>query len=178
MFAAYGEMDISVQEAIQDLITQLMKTLGPTHTKLLSIIRNFPPGADTLALRVLNIFTESGRPPPPLVATVKEMVSQRDLDARFIMPVVAELDKADIIKNLPRIVSMLNGTQERRQMVKNVFGAIVVSAHEKGFSSSNAPRMRQSELLTPAELMVFLHNESLVPLKPAIEGECFSRLPA
>ncbi|KZV71528.1 hypothetical protein PENSPDRAFT_751633 [Peniophora sp. CONT] len=176
LFAAYGEMDISVQEAIQDLITQLMKTLGPTHTKLLSLLRNFPPGADTLVLRVLNIFIESGRPPPALVSTVKEMVSQRDLDARFIMPVVAELDKADIIKNLPRIVSMLNGTQERRAMVKNVFSAIVVSAPEKGFSSSNAPRMRQSELLTPAELMVFLHNENLVPLKPAIEaiGICFS----
>ncbi|TFY73084.1 hypothetical protein EWM64_g10928, partial [Hericium alpestre] len=110
IFAAYGEMDVSVQEAIQELITALIRSLGPTHGKLLTLLRTFPPGADTLALRVLNIFTEHGRPPAQLVALVKALVAERDLDARFLIPIIAEMDKADILRHLPKIVSMLNGT--------------------------------------------------------------------
>ena len=93
IFASYGQMDISVQESIQDLITALIRSLGPSHGKVLTLLRTFPPGAESLALRVLNIFTEFGRPSAPLVALVKGLVSERDLDARFLIPIIAELDK-------------------------------------------------------------------------------------
>jgi symplekin len=168
-------MDSSVQEAIQDLITQLVRTLGPNHAKLLGLLRTFPPGADTLALRVLNIFTENGRTPPQLLALVKTLFAERDLDARFLLPVVGELDKADIVRHLPRIVGLLNGTPERKQLVRNVFGSIV-SHQQPGFASSNAPRARQSELLTPSELMVLLHlSEKDIILKSAMEGTSIRR---
>lgn len=40
-----------------------------------------------------------------------------------------------------------------------------------GSVTSNLPRVRQSELLTPAELMVLLHDsEKEIGLKSAIEG--------
>ena len=93
IFASYGQMDISVQEAVQDLITALIRSLGPSHGRLLTLLRTFPPGAESLALRVLNIFTDAGRPSAPLVALVKGLVSERDLDARFLIPIIAELDK-------------------------------------------------------------------------------------
>lgn len=93
IFAAYGGMDVSVQETIQQLITPLVRALGSTHGKLLTLLRTFPPGADSLALRVLSIFTETGRPSGQLVALVKSLVNERDLDARFLIPIIAEMDK-------------------------------------------------------------------------------------
>jgi len=178
IFAAYGEMDVSVQGAIQDLITALVRSLGPGHGKLLTLMRTFPPGAETLALRILNIFTEQGRPNAQLVALVRGLIAERDLDARFLIPIIAEMDKPDIVKHLPRIVSILNGTQERKELVRSVFGAVVTMPPQTfGSVTSNLPRVRQSELLTPAELMVLLHDtEKEIGIKSTIEaiGICFS----
>ncbi|KDQ61760.1 hypothetical protein JAAARDRAFT_204204 [Jaapia argillacea MUCL 33604] len=178
IFAAYGQMEVTVQETIQDLITPLIQSLGSTHGKLLTLMRTFPPGAETLALRVLNIFTERGRPSPQLVSLVKGLITERDLDARFLIPIIAEMDKADIVRHLPRIVSILNGTPDMKNLVRSVFGAIVTTPPETfGTVTSNLPRVRQSELLTPAELMVLLHeSEKEIGLKSAIEaiGICFS----
>jgi symplekin len=174
IFAAYGEMDISVQEAIHDLITALIRSLGPGNGKLLTLMRTFPPGAETLALRILNIFTEHGRPNAQLVVLVRGLIAERDLDARFLIPIIAEMDKPDIMKHLPRIVSILNGTQETKELVRSVFGAVVTTPPQTfGSVTSNLPRVRQSELLTPAELMVLLHDtEKEIGLKSAIEGQC------
>ncbi|KAI0629295.1 Symplekin tight junction protein C terminal-domain-containing protein [Trametes polyzona] len=178
IFAAYGGMDISVQETIQQLITPLIRALGSTHGKLLTLLRTFPPGAESLALRVLTIFTEHGRPSAQLVALVKSLVNERDLNARFLIPIIAEMDKADILRHLPRIVSILNGTAEPKNLVRSVFSSIVTTPPETfGKVTSNLPRVRQSELLTPAELMVLLHqSEKEIGLKSAIEaiGICFS----
>lgn len=87
-------MDGSVQETLQQLITPLIKSLGSNHGKLLTLLRTFPEGADSLALRVLTIFTEHGRPSGTLVALVKSLIAERDLDARFLIPIIAEMDKA------------------------------------------------------------------------------------
>lgn len=86
-------MELSVQEAIQELVTNLIGALGSSHGKLLTIMRNCPAGAESLALRVLTIFTERGRPSSQLVAIVKGLISERDLDARFLIPIIAEMDK-------------------------------------------------------------------------------------
>ncbi|KIJ55664.1 hypothetical protein M422DRAFT_63678 [Sphaerobolus stellatus SS14] len=178
IFLAYRQMDVSVQEAIQELITPLIRSLGPSHGKLLTLLRTFPPRADTLALRVLTIFTEHGRPSPTIVALVKSLIAERDLDARFLIPIVGEMDKNDILKHLPRIVSMLNGQSEPKNLVRSVFGAIVVTPPQTfGSVTSNLPRVRQSELLTPAELMVLLHHsEKEIGLPSAKEAIsiCFS----
>ncbi|KAI0820808.1 Symplekin tight junction protein C terminal-domain-containing protein [Trametes gibbosa] len=178
IFAAYGGMDVSVQETIQQLITPLIRALGPTHGKLLTLLRTFPPGAESLALRVLTIFTEHSRPSSQLVALVKSLFNERDLDARFLIPIIAEMDKADILRHLPRIVSILNGTADPKNLVRSVFSSVVTTPPETfGKVTSNLPRVRQSELLTPAELMVLLHqSEKEIGLKSAIEaiGICFS----
>lgn len=176
LFHAYGQMDITVQEAIQDLITALIKSLGPNNGKLLTLMRNFPDGAESLALRVLTIFTENGRASSTLVALVKALISKRELDARFLIPIIAEMDRADIIRHIPKIVSILNGQAENRNIVRNVFNSIVATS-TFGTASSNMPRVRQSELLPPDRLMVLLHQcEKEIGLKSAMEAIniCFS----
>ncbi|CAE6402237.1 unnamed protein product [Rhizoctonia solani] len=176
IFAAYVHMEVSVQEAMQDLLAPLVRSLGPTNGKLLSLIKTFEPGAESLILRIIKILTENGRPNANLVALVKELISERNLDARFLMPIIGEMDKPDIVKNLPRIVSMLNGKPEPKALVKSAFQAIVAAPPEsftKG--SSNQPRMKQSEQLTPVDLMVLLHEDKEIGIKPAMEaiGICF-----
>ncbi|KAI0725434.1 Symplekin tight junction protein C terminal-domain-containing protein [Fomitopsis betulina] len=178
IFAAYGGMEETVQETIQQLITPLIRALGSSHGRLLTLLRMFPPGADSLALRVLTIFTESGRPSPQLVTLVKSLVSERDLDPRFLVPIVGEMDKADILRHLPRIVSILNGTPDMKNLVRSVFSSVVQTPPQTfGTVSSNLPRAQQSERLSPAELMVLLHqSEKEIGLKSAIEAIsiCFS----
>ncbi|KAK2463684.1 hypothetical protein APHAL10511_004435 [Amanita phalloides] len=178
IFMAYGQMDLTVQEAIQDLITALIRSLGPNHGKLLTLMRTCPPGAESLALRVLTIFTEHGRASTQLVALVKGLVSERDLDARFLIPIIAEMDKPDIVRYLPRIVSILNGSTENKNLVRQVFNSVISATPQAlGTVSTNQPRVRQNDLLTPAELMVLLHDaEKEIGLKSAIEaiGICFS----
>ncbi|KAG5647460.1 hypothetical protein DXG03_009391 [Asterophora parasitica] len=201
IFAAYGQMDTTVQDAIQELITALIRSLGSSHGKLLTLMRTCPPGAESLALRVLTIFTENGRASTQLVALVKALINERDLDARFLIPIIAEMDKVqclstvvidlgrlmdsnvsndqpDIMRHLPRIVSILNGQAEPKNLVRSVFSSVVTTPPQTfGSVTSNMPRVRQSELLTPAELMVLLHDsEKEIGLKSAIEaiGICFS----
>lgn len=86
-------MDISVQEQVQGLISPLIRALGSSHGRLLTLLRTFPNGAESLALRIIAIFTDSGRPSAQLVTLVKALVSERDLDARFLIPIIAEMDK-------------------------------------------------------------------------------------
>lgn len=178
IFMAYGQMDITVQEAIQDLITALIRSLGANHGKLLTLMRTCPPGAESLALRVLTIFTEHGRASAQLVALVKGLVGERDLDARFLIPIIAEMDKPDIMRYLPRIVAILNGSGENKNLVRQVFNSVITATPQAlGTVSTNQPRVRQNDLLTPAELMVLLHDsEKEIGLKSAIEaiGICFS----
>ena len=103
IFAAYGQMDISVQEHMQVLISPLIRALGSSHGKLLTLLRTFPSGAESLALRIIAIFTDSGRPSAQLVTLVKALVSERDLDARFLIPVIAEMDKVWLVSAIRRM---------------------------------------------------------------------------
>jgi len=96
IFNAYGHMDHTVQEALQDLITPLIRSLGSSHSKLLTLMHQCTPGSESLILRILTIFTDHGRPSAQLVALVKSLINERDLDARFLIPVIAEMDKVSI----------------------------------------------------------------------------------
>jgi symplekin len=80
------------------------------------------------------------------------------------------------MRHLPRIVSILDGQAEPKNLVRSVFGSIVTTPSQAfGSVTSNLPRVRQSELLTPVELMVMLHeSEKEIGLKSAIEGVYFS----
>jgi len=93
IFNAYPRMDHTVQDATQGLITPLIRSLGSSHAKLLTLMRQCPPGSESLVLRILTIFTEHGRPSTQLVALVKSLINERDLDAKFLIPIIAEMDK-------------------------------------------------------------------------------------
>lgn len=61
-----------------------------------------------------------------------------------------------------------------KNLVRSVFSSVVQTPPQTfGTVSSNLPRAQQSERLSPAELMVLLHqSEKEIGLKSAIEGLC------
>lgn len=178
LFMAYPRTPKFVQEAIETHIVNLIRALGPNHPRLLTLLRNFPDGADSLALCILKTLTEKIRT-PALVSLVKELVDTRDVDPRFLVPIMADLDKAEIMKRLPRVVTILaSRAPEDRALIKSVFQSIV-QMPPQGFGSvsSNLPRVKQSELLTPVELMGLLHHaEREIGLKNTVAAIqiCFS----
>ncbi|GAC98080.1 cleavage/polyadenylation specificity factor [Pseudozyma hubeiensis SY62] len=178
IFLAYPRTPAFVQSAIETHIVQLIRALGPSHPRLLTLLRNFPDGADSLALCILKTLTEKTRT-PAIVELVKELVDTRDVDPRFLVPIMADLDKAEIMKRLPRVVTILaSRAPEDRALIKSVFQSIV-QMPPQGFGSvsSNLPRVRSTELLTPVELMGLLHNsEREIGLKNTVAAIqiCFS----
>jgi symplekin len=94
-------MDTTVQVAVQDHITALIRSLGSANPALLNVLKHFPPGAETLALRIVTIFTSNQRPSPAFVAVVKTLVIERDLKSEFIIPIIAQMDKVCTLQSSP-----------------------------------------------------------------------------
>ncbi|SJX64804.1 related to Symplekin [Sporisorium reilianum f. sp. reilianum] len=178
IFSAYPRTPKFVQQAIETHIVNLIRALGANHARLLTLLRNFPDGADSLALCILKTLTEKSRT-PAIVELVLELVDTREVDPRFLVPIMADLDKAEIMKRLPRVVTILaSRAPEDRALIKSVFQSIV-QMPPQGFGSvsSNLPRVRQTELLTPVELMGLLHHaEREIGLKNTVAAIqiCFS----
>lgn len=161
VFNAYAEMPPQVQKAVETHIKPLVQNLGSNNSKLLHLIQHHPPAADSLAVIVFGILGSKQRS-KKMVDMVKQMAEENanEIDPRFLIPILPDLEKAEIIKYLPRVVSILSSDKpEDRVMLKNVFTSIV-QPPEQGFGSvsTNLPRVRQSELLSPVELMSLLHH--------------------
>lgn len=179
VFTAYPSMPALVQKSVQQHIAALVRSLGPSNPKLLNLLKTFPKGADTLALSVFNVMAEKGRT-QALITTVKGLALERDdVDAHFLIPILPNLNKVEILKLLPRAVTILNSkSAEDRNTLKGLFASIVTRPPQGfGSVSTNLPRVRDSEMLTPVELMGLLHStENQIGLKTTVDAIriCFS----
>ncbi|KAI8449934.1 Symplekin tight junction protein C terminal-domain-containing protein [Phakopsora pachyrhizi] len=80
---------------------------------------------------------------------------------------------AEIMNHAPRIITLLNGSLTERGAIRLVFESIVQQPPSNfGSVSTNAPRVKHSELLTPVELLALLHRteEGGYSIKQAIEA--------
>ncbi|KAI9289976.1 Symplekin tight junction protein C terminal-domain-containing protein [Umbelopsis sp. AD052] len=165
LFDVYINTTIQVQRIIRQHITGLIRNIGMHSPKLLEIIGNFAPGGETLIVRILVVLCDTVRPTPELVDVVKKVYQERNLDAKFLIPVISGFNKDDIKQHMPKIIGLLNGTEAQRKIVRKVFSRIIsdsgnVSAH-----------------MNAVELLVVLHNtDQNVSPKQAIEAIniCFS----
>jgi len=94
IFAVYAKLPQGIQDTVDEMLTPLVRSLGPTK-KLLDILKNFPKGADKLALRVLKTLSAEGSS-RVLVGVIRSLMADRELDPRFIIPVIGELDKVSL----------------------------------------------------------------------------------
>ncbi|KAN0061974.1 hypothetical protein ACQY0O_005969 [Thecaphora frezii] len=150
IFAAYPKMPAMIQAAVQKHIVNLIK-----------------------------ILTEKSRT-PALVALVKGLVEERDVDPCSPVPIMPDLNKNEIMKKLPKVVTILSGkVPEDSALVKSMIQSIVTMPPQRfGSVSTNLPRMRQTELLTPVELMGLHCSEKEIGLKNtgAAIQICFSMM--
>ena len=82
------------------------------------------------------------RPSPGLVSAVQAAVIQHDLNARFLVPIISGLNKEEVLASLPRIVSLLKGTERERRTVTDVFlkllsGSSATAAGGPGANNNN-----------------------------------------
>jgi len=54
---------------------------------------------------------------------------------------------------------MLGSNSDNKSLVSSVFESVMAAPQTFGTVSSNLPRVKQSELLTPVELLVVLHHD-------------------
>ena len=98
IFKAYTRMIPEIQDALESLLTPLIQSLGATP-KLLDLLRHFPTGAEKLALRILSILSSAGAS-PVLVNVVKGLMGERDLDPKFVIPIIGQLDRVSLYSPL------------------------------------------------------------------------------
>ncbi|GAA5855379.1 hypothetical protein JCM8547_009056 [Rhodosporidiobolus lusitaniae] len=174
LFQHYPKLQPFACESLEELIVPLMKALGLKHEGLLKVIGEFPEGSDNLVLKVFDILVGKTKLPSNVIALIKNVAAQRDIDSRFYALIVPECNKAEIIRYLPRVVSLLNGTAQQKAAIRSIFLSIIAPpAH---FSSINSLRTR-SDSLSPVELMVYLHkHDAEMGIKKTIEAIsiCFS----
>ncbi|GAA5867661.1 hypothetical protein JCM1840_006647 [Sporobolomyces johnsonii] len=174
LFGEFPHLQPFAREALEDLIVPLVRSLGIKHPGLLHILGSFPAGSDTLVLKTLEILADKQKLPTNIIALLKGVAAERDLDSRFYMLIMPECNKGEIIRYLPRVISLLDNTPGQKAAIRSIFLSIIAPpAH---FSSINSLRTR-SDSLTPVELMVFLHkHDREIGVKNAIEAIaiCFS----
>ncbi|KAG0000549.1 hypothetical protein BGZ79_005800 [Entomortierella chlamydospora] len=140
LFTHYISYDPFVQRVIRQKIQPLIKSIKSDSPKLLALIRDFPIGAEMLALRIIFILTDGVQPSPGLVSAVQDAVIRHDLNARFLIPIIGGMDREAVFLSLPRIVGLLKGTERERRTVTDVFIKVLTgSGSVSGQSSGPSP---------------------------------------
>ncbi|CAG8436024.1 743_t:CDS:10 [Ambispora gerdemannii] len=153
LFNAYKNASIFVRKIMTQNMIPVIKSIGMNSPKLLQLIRNFPEGCDTLALKMVVSLTSAMRPSPQLVSTVKSAMEQRNLDSRFLIPIISALEKNEIIVHLPKVINILDGTETQKRPVKEVFTAAT------GSTTTQIPSGQPTTApLIPSELLLALHH--------------------
>ncbi|KAF9202094.1 hypothetical protein BGZ49_007734 [Haplosporangium sp. Z 27] len=197
LFTHYSSYDLFVQRVIRQKIQPLIKSIKSDSPKLLALIRDFPIGAEKLALRVVFILTDGAQPSPGLVSAVQDAVIKHDLNARFLIPIIGGMNREAVFLCLPRIVRLLQGTERERRIVTDVFIKIltgnsgqpsvldnrtstaptVVLAVQPQSQTSTSQTQNRGPIMSPSELLIELHAlEEVVGRRAACEAMdiCFN----
>eukprot|EP01113_Clastostelium_recurvatum_P036817 TRINITY_DN5309_c0_g1_i11.p1 TRINITY_DN5309_c0_g1~~TRINITY_DN5309_c0_g1_i11.p1 ORF type:complete len:998 (+),score=272.99 TRINITY_DN5309_c0_g1_i11:728-3721(+) len=152
LMEAYMNMSNDAKEAVHKLMPPMIKTIGMASPLLLNLIREVPKPAETFALHIIRILTDAGaeKPSPDLVAAVKTL-HKRSPDARFLVPLIPGLEKAEVLPLLAKVSSTLPG---------DALKPLIQRMARPGNCA-----------LSPAELLVALHTMDIkeVPLKKQLE---------
>jgi symplekin len=99
IFTTYPKLSQPLQKAVENLIPPLIQSLGASP-KLLEIMRTFPDGCEGLALKVVEVLGGEGLG-GEVVGLVKSLMSERELDPRFVIPIIGDLDRVSVFSIQP-----------------------------------------------------------------------------
>ncbi|GAA5993793.1 hypothetical protein JCM5350_007671 [Sporobolomyces pararoseus] len=174
LFTEYSQMAPFARESLHELISPLIRSLGIKHPGILHIFGHFPPGSDALLLKTIEILADKQKLPTNMVQLIKNVAAERDLDSKIYALIMPDCHKDEIIRYLPRVVALLDGTPQQKAAIRSIFLSIIAPpAH---FSAINSLRTR-NDSISPVELMIFLHkHDKEIGIKQTIEAIaiCFS----
>ncbi|KAH6579310.1 hypothetical protein BASA61_010335 [Batrachochytrium salamandrivorans] len=165
----YHKFPLNVHAVVMQQLTGLLRALAVHPNKLLSLISTFPDGAESVALKAIEVLLNTEH----AVATVKQAVStylERQLDVRFLIIIMPYLDRARILGELPKLVMVLDGSEEQHAVVRAVFTRLISA------NGSLTDDETKKASLTPAELLIRIHQiDDVVGLKRCVEATsiCF-----
>ncbi|XP_057331847.1 symplekin-like [Microplitis mediator] len=161
----YTSMKPNVKRFVIKLIESSIRSFGIDSPEVLSLVENCPRGSETLVTRIVHILTEKEVPGLELVSCVRKIYETRSLDVRFLIPVLNGLTKQEVIAILPKLIKL------NSLVVREIINRLSFAANRDMDQSRNSP-------LTPADLMIALHNlkPSEVDLKTLVAGTglCFA----
>jgi symplekin len=147
----YCKVDAKVKSLILRQAGPLIRIIGMTSPALLNLLRSFPPESETFILGLLHALTEGQAPTPDLVIVVREVYETRNLNPRFLIPIIPGLTKSELVLYLPKLIELPT------KIVQTVIFKIL--------NSKPSP-------LSPSELLITLHtiDTKTVSLKRIIEA--------
>lgn len=124
----YPQFPKPTQEVIKEHIVPLLKSIK-TSPKLYELIRQLQPSSDDLGMRLVNTLIElnDGKVSKELLDAIKETFSEREWNLNFLIVVLPNLDKPEIITYLPTLVDMLDGKEQRRELFRSTVIKLVES---------------------------------------------------
>lgn len=102
IFREFPEMPSAVQAAVQKHIQALIRSPRTAKlnsqkldtNKLIDILSKYRPETSKLALTAFQVLTEAGTT-PKLVQLVKSLAEEHEIDPRFFVPILPDLDKVN-----------------------------------------------------------------------------------
>ncbi|XP_033100006.1 symplekin-like, partial [Anneissia japonica] len=160
----YVAASATIKRVVLRNLESPVRGMGMSSPELLTLLETSPKGAETLITRMLHILTDKVPPSQDLVRRVRDLYQKRVPDVRFLIPVLIGLEKSEVMAALPKLIKL------NPNVVKEVFHRLLMSHQEGGLGQSP---------LTPAELLVALHNldMSKCDMKSVIKATslCFSQ---
>ncbi|KAI8988722.1 hypothetical protein BDB01DRAFT_895485 [Pilobolus umbonatus] len=89
LFSVYIQASETVQKYIRLHMINMIKSIGMRSPDLIKLIREFPPGGETLVIRILFILCESKPPTREIMSTLHTIAKERSIDLKNLSPILA-----------------------------------------------------------------------------------------
>ncbi|KAJ1658425.1 hypothetical protein IWQ61_002335 [Dispira simplex] len=176
VFEQYPQWSPYAQQVFREHITGLIRSIGMGSTYLLDAIDRFPPGAEVLVERIVELLTEKETASSVLTQTVRRLYQERQLNPRFLAFILPTLEsKADVVYVMTEILKLLDHTSGTREYVKNILAQALGRKGTENTAGSPLEHIRAQ--ISPSDLMLTICNmEDSIGLKRTAEATtiCFS----
>ncbi|CEO97627.1 hypothetical protein PBRA_000972, partial [Plasmodiophora brassicae] len=109
-FALVSARGTRVRASIHKHIVRVVRAIGVGSPAMIDAIASGPPGAEPLVLHILHILTESADGGDnivhPALVDAARVCYGRARDARFLIPVISGMKRADVLDALPHIIAL------------------------------------------------------------------------
>ncbi|KAJ1948788.1 hypothetical protein IWQ62_006843, partial [Dispira parvispora] len=153
VFDQYPQWSPYAQQVFREHIAGLIRSIGMGSTDLLDSLDRFPPGAEGLVERIVELLTGKEIASPGLSQIVRRLYEERQLSPRFLAFILPSLEsKADVVYVLTEILKLLDHTAGTREYVTNILMQIL--GRKDTESTTGGPPEPIRALLSPSDLML------------------------